>query len=139
MENVFNRSKKMAPSVLLIDPLQAIAVDNQQKRMDRSNVDDALLVQLFHILKEAKESGVTVVGMMNDDMTILPSVTLGFDETVCFSAINHSQIECYQPSQNDRYLFMKHISNMYMKCEEYSNEWIESYMKYLALNTFEVI
>lgn len=90
MENVFNRSKKMAPSVLLIDPLQAIAADNQQKRMDRSSVDDALLVQLFHILKEAKESGVTVVGMMNDDMTILPSVTLGFDETVCFSTINHS-------------------------------------------------
>lgn len=80
----------MAPSVLLIDPLQAIAADNQQKRMDRSDIDDALLVQLFHILKEAKESGVTVVGMMNDDMTILPSVTLGFDETVSFSTISHS-------------------------------------------------
>ena len=82
MEEVYAQAKQVAPSVVLLDSLQTIAADKTQKRLDRSDVDTSLLLLLFHMFKDGKANGVTIVGVMNDDMMILPSVLHSFDETV---------------------------------------------------------
>lgn len=82
MEVMYTQAKQVAPSVLLIDPLYMIAADNKHKRIDRSDVDTSLLQLLSHIMKEGKEHGVTVIGVMNDDTMITSSVLNHFDEKV---------------------------------------------------------
>ena len=60
LHTLFRNCVNVAPSVLLIDPLQEIAAENPNRRINRSDVDQALLAELRHILEEAKTSGVTV-------------------------------------------------------------------------------
>ena len=88
MEEVYAQAKQVAPAIVLIDSLQTIAADNNHKRLDRSDVDSSLLLLLSHMIKDGKENGVTVVGVMNDDAMILPSVLHSFDETVMIQRVN---------------------------------------------------
>lgn len=82
MESLYNQCQLCAPCVLLIDPLQVLCADNPNKRMERSDVDNACLMMLSYIMKDSKRKGVTVIGMCVDETTLLSSVVHQFDEVV---------------------------------------------------------
>ena len=77
----FQRCCMLAPSVLLFDPLESIALGGTQRSLDQSLVDTALLGEFLRILEESKRHGVTIIGMTSAS-TILPRVAYSFDEVV---------------------------------------------------------
>ena len=97
LRSLYRQCVAMAPSVLLVDPLYQFAAENPIKKMNRSDVDQAIISEFMHILQDAKSSGVTVVGVTRSEDLVLPRVIRAFDETV----------EFFTPSQRDRVRFFQ--------------------------------
>ena len=125
LHSLFRNCVDMAPSVLLIDPLQEIAADNPNRRINRSDVDQALLSELRHILEEAKSSGVTIIGITTQENSCLSRVVRAFDE----------KIEFFSPSQQDRIAYFRHLINHFV---DMSSTKIDPsrFAEYLSLHSF---
>ncbi|KAK8797742.1 hypothetical protein WA171_005273 [Blastocystis sp. BT1] len=124
LHTLFRNCVNVAPSVLLIDPLQEIAAENPNRRINRSDVDQALLAELRHILEEAKTSGVTVIGVTTQESTCLSRVIHAFDE----------KIEFFSPSQQDRVTYFKHLINHYIDMNSTTMD-ASRYAEYLSLHS----
>lgn len=125
LHSLFRNCVDMAPSVLLIDPLQEIAADNPNRRINRSDVDQALLSELRHILEEAKSSGVTIIGITTQENSCLSRVVRAFDEKIGF----------FSPSQQDRIAYFRHLINHFV---DMSSTKIDPsrFAEYLSLHSF---
>ena len=126
LHTLFRNCVNVAPSVLLIDPLQEIAAENPNRRINRSDVDQALLAELRHILEEAKTSGVTVIGVTTQESTCLSRVIHAFDE----------KIEFFSPSQQDRVTYFKHLINHYIDMNSTTMD-ASRYAEYLSLHSLD--
>lgn len=143
LRSLYQQCVDMAPSVLLIDPLQEIAASNPSKPINRSDVDSALLSELHAILEDAKQSGVTIIGVVAQENTTLSKVIRAFDETV----------EFFIPSQHDRARYFRYVMDNLKKVvitvEENDNKndnkndnedmnddgWKERFCNYLSLHS----
>ena len=135
LRSLYQQCVELAPSVLLIDPLQEIAASNPSKPINRSDVDSALLSEFHAILENAKQSGVTIIGVVARENTTLPRVTRAFDET----------IEFFIPSQHDRARYFRYVMDGLKRVnvmgEKEDNggsgvdEWKEQFCNYLSLHS----
>ena len=82
---LFRQCVEMAPSILVIDPLTTLAARNSSRQIDFSPMDETFLSELCRMLEEAKERGVTMIGVTLDPSMIQKRVLQCFDEQVRFS------------------------------------------------------
>ena len=124
LHSLFRDCVNLAPSVLLIDPLQEIAAENPNRRINRSDVDQALLAELRHILEESKHLGVTVIGVTTQESTCLSRVINAFDE----------KIEFFSPSQQDRAVYFQHLITHFIDMNSTSID-SSCFAEYLSLHS----
>ena len=90
---LFRQCVEMAPSILVLDPLTTLAVRNPSRQIDMSLMDQAFLSELCRILEEAKEGGVTLIGVTIDKALIQERILQSFDEQVLFILL------CFHPDR----------------------------------------
>lgn len=91
LRELFTCCRKVAPSLLVIDPLNVLAADNSSRRIDRSEMDLTFLSELIRILEDARLSGVTIIGVTSDEMHVQNRILHAFDESVQFGDCFHSR------------------------------------------------
>ena len=79
---LFRQCVAMAPSILVLDPLTTLTARNPSRRIDLSPMDEAFLLELDRILEEAKENGVTMIGVTIEKSWVQDRILRLFDEEV---------------------------------------------------------
>ena len=79
---LFRQCVAMAPSILVIDPLTTLTAHNPSRQIDLSPMDEAFLLELDRILEEARENGVTVIGVTIEKSWVQERILRLFDEQV---------------------------------------------------------
>ena len=82
---LFRQCVAMAPSILVLDPLTTLTARNPSRQIDLSPMDEAFLLELDRILEEAKENGVTMIGVTIEKSWVQDRILRLFDEQVSLS------------------------------------------------------